>query len=290
MQNPSPLRYPGGKYKLAEFIGLIIESLDMKNCTYIEPFAGGSGVALSLLLNEKVENIVINDYDKSIYSFWRAVKEQPDSLIALIEDTPVTIEEWYHQKEIYVSSASYSIEFAFATLFLNRTNRSGILTAGPIGGHSQSGVWKLDVRFNKNVLINKIRNISNYRSGIHVYNKDIISLLKRYTTKFGNNAFYYFDPPYYNKGQKLYKNFFNPNDHKRICNVITKEITAPWIMTYDDVEEIEKLYNGHSIKRFDLTYSAANKGIASELMIFSKPCICPTEELLAQNKIKINLR
>ena len=55
MQNLSPLRYPGGKSKLADFIGLTIQNLNMPNCTYIEPFAGGSGVALSLLLNGIVE-------------------------------------------------------------------------------------------------------------------------------------------------------------------------------------------------------------------------------------------
>lgn len=290
MANPSPLRYPGGKYRLAGFIGLVIQNLGLENCTYIEPFAGGAGVALSLLLNGVVDRIVINDYDKAVYSFWRAIKQDPFALIKQIEDTPVTIEEWYKQKDIYCSAKAYSLELAFATLFLNRTNRSGILNAGPIGGYSQAGNWKLDVRFDKEALISKIQVIAEHRKCISVYNKDIISLLRNYAASFGNNVFYYFDPPYYNKGQKLYKNFFIHQDHQRIHDVISNSIASPWIMTYDDVNEIAELYSDYAMRRFDLTYSAANKGSASELMFFSDIQGCPSEEQLKNNKISINFR
>lgn len=290
MPNPSPLRYPGGKARLANFIGIAIQNLGIPNCTYVEPFAGGAGVALSLLLSGTVENIVINDYDKAIYSFWRAIKQEPGALIQKIWDTPLTIDEWRRQKEIYQTSTAYSLDLAFATLFLNRTNRSGILNAGPIGGYSQSGDWKLDVRFDKDAIISKIATIAERKKNIAVYNKDIISLLRNYTTAWGNNVFFYFDPPYYNKGQKLYKNFFTHYDHKRIRDVIVQEIVSPWIITYDDVSEIENLYADFTIQRFDLTYSAANKGTASELIIFSDTQWCPTQEQLANSKISINLR
>ena len=290
MINPSPLRYPGGKNRISGFIGLVIQNLHMTNCTYIEPFAGGAGVALSLLLNGTVENIIINDYDKAIYSFWRAIKQEPSSLINLIENTPVTIDEWHRQKNIYLSSTSYSLELAFSTLFLNRTNHSGILNAGPIGGYSQSGEWKLDVRFDKESLIKKIQAIAEHRQNITIYNKNIISLLRNYSHSFGSNVFFYFDPPYYNKGQQLYKNFFTHQDHQKIRDVIVQEITAPWIITYDDVDEIADLYADFEKRRFDLTYSAANKGKASELMIFSDINSCPTQQQLDENNITINLR
>lgn len=290
MSNPSPLRYPGGKYRLAGFIQLAIQNLNMPYCTYVEPFAGGAGVALSLLLDGTVNRIVINDYDKAIYSFWRAVRQEPASLIDLIQNTPVTIDEWHRQKEIYSTSNAYSLDLAFATLFLNRTNRSGILNAGPIGGFAQDGEWKLDVRFDKEAIITKIELIAKERERITVYNKDIISLLHNYVPHLGDNLFFYFDPPYYNKGQKLYKNFFTSQDHKRICNVITNEITSPWIITYDDVSQIAEMYSGYEMRRFDLTYSAANKGTASELMFFSDIVSCPTQWQLENSRIKINLR
>lgn len=290
MPNPSPLRYPGGKNKLSQFMSTVIKNMNFDTCTYIEPFAGGAGIALSLLLDGTVDRIVINDYDKAIYSFWRSIKEEPDELKKRIHNTPITIDEWYKQKDIYVKSKSYSLDLAFATLFLNRTNHSGILNAGPIGGYAQDGDWKLDVRFNKDKIIDKIEKIAKHRNKITVYNKDIISLLTNYAPRFAGNQFYYFDPPYYNKGQELYKNFFNANDHKRIRDKIANEIMAPWIITYDDVDEIVKLYNNYSVKRFELTYSVANKGTATELMIFSDDKNCPTSEQIKQEKIKINLR
>ena len=288
--NPSPLRYPGGKYRLADFISLVIQNLNIEDCTYVEPFAGGAGVALSLLLNGTVNRIVINDYDKAIYSFWRAVKQEPSSLIDLIRATPITVEEWHKQKEIYSSSTTYSLELAFATLFLNRTNRSGILNAGPIGGYTQDSNWKIDVRFDKEAIIEKIEAIAKVRNRISVYNKDIISLLRNYAPSFDGNVFYYFDPPYFNKGQKLYKNYFTPRDHQRICSVIADEINAPWIITYDDVPQIAEMYAQYVMRHFDLTYSAANKGKAAELMIFSDAQSCPTPQQLNEEKIRINLR
>lgn len=262
----------------------------MENGTYIEPFAGGAGVALSLLLDDCVENIVINDYDKAIYSFWRAVKQDSGKLLDKIMNTPVTIDEWYRQKEIYTHAQAYSVDLAFATLFLNRTNRSGILTAGPIGGYKQAGEWKLDVRFDKTKLIEKITKIAEKKERIRVYNKDILSLITRYIPKYGDNIFIYFDPPYYNKGQKLYENFFVSEDHRKIKEAIIKHITVPWVITYDSVNEIRTLYADYDIKKFDLTYSAANKGTASELMIFSDSTFCPSDEQIKSNKITINLR
>ena len=267
MANPSPLRYPGGKNRLSSFIALSIANSGIHDCTYIEPFAGGAGVALALLLDGTVSRIVINDFDKAIYSFWRAVKESPNDLIKRIDRTPVTIDEWHKQRKIYSDATAYSVDLAFATLFLNRTNRSGILSAGPIGGYKQDGDWLLDVRFNKEAIISKISVISTLKDYISVYNKDIISLLKNYIQKHNDNIFLYFDPPYYNKGQKLYKNFLTPADHEKIRDVIIQEIDAPWIMTYDDVNEIHELYHTYVIKTFDLTYSVANKGTASEIMI-----------------------
>jgi len=290
MASYSPLRYPGGKNKISGFIKVVLENLTQETTTYIEPFAGGAGVALSLLLDGSVENVVINDYDKAIYSFWRAIKDNPEELICQIEDAPLTIDEWHKQKEIYKKSTSYSIDLAVAALFLNRTNRSGILTAGPIGGYAQCGDWRLDARFNKKEIISRINKISEYKSQIRVYNKDIISLISHYVPKCDSGLFIYFDPPYYNKGQKLYKNYFTPSDHQRIRDCIKQEIDVPWMMTYDDVDPIQDLYQEYTIRKYDLIYSVANKGTASELMIFSDESVCPPKSLLDESGVNINLR
>ena len=201
---------------------------------------GGAGVALSLLLNDTVHDIVINDYDKAIYSFWRAIKEDGERFIDLINNTSVTIDEWKRQKDIYLNSRIYSLELGFATFFLNRTNRSGILTAGPIGGYEQKGVYKIDARFNKETLTKRIQEIIKKKSNIHIYNKDIRRFITSIIPKCGDNSFVYLDPPYYNKGQQLYKNFLTPEDHAQIANLIFNNIKCCLLYTSNRTEASRK--------------------------------------------------
>lgn len=277
--NYSPLRYPGGKSKIAPLIRLSIQQAGLNNATYIEPFAGGAGVALALLLEGTVNQIVINDYDKAIYSFWRALKESPQELIKLIEQTPLTIEEWKHQKEIYCTqNKRYSLELGFAAFYLNRTNRSGILNAGPIGGYDQEGNYKLDARFNRETLIQRIQGIIQHRTRIVVYNKEIRSFITKTMPKYNNNSFAYFDPPYYKKGQRLYKNFLVPTDHESIANCIAENVECQWIITYDDVPELRDIYGDYVQRQYNLTHSVSNKGKGSEIIIFKSVELMPPDE------------
>ncbi len=286
LKSLSPLRYPGGKSKISDLVKLIIQKADVDG-TYIEPFAGGAGVALYLLLNNIVNDIVINDYDKAIYSFWRAIKEDGKKFMDLIDSTPITINEWKKQKEVYSNSKSYSLELGFAAFFLNRTNRSGILTAGPIGGYEQNGSYKIDVRFNKETLKKKIQEIIKRKNSIHIYNKDIRSFITSVIPKYEDNSFVYLDPPYYNKGQQLYKNFLTHDDHAQIANLIFENIRCPWIVSYDNVDDIARLYENYCTKQFEVNYSAANTGKSSELMIFGENNLCPTEEEMKDICIKL---
>ena len=181
--NYSPLRYPGGKTKMLPIIKLMINKSN-HNATYVEPFAGGAGVALGLLFKGCVNDIVINDFDKSIYSIWRAILTESDKLIYLIKHTPISIEEWYKQRSIYKNqNKRYSLELGFAALYLNRTNRSGILNAGPIGGLNQNGKYLIDARFNKEELIKKIKRIVSYKNKIKLYNCEISTFLKNIMPK-----------------------------------------------------------------------------------------------------------
>ncbi len=277
--NYSPLRYPGGKSKIAPLIRLIIEKTGSSDITYIEPFAGGAGVALSLLIEGVVDQVVINDYDKAIYSFWRALKEAPQELIDLIEHTPLTIDEWKHQKDIYsTQNKRYSVELGFAAFYLNRTNRSGILSAGPIGGYNQTGNYGMDARFNRDALIGRIQEIAKYKSQIVVYNKEIRSFISGVIPKYQANAFVYFDPPYFENGQRLYKNFFSPTDHTDIALSIINGVNCPWVITYDDVPELRGIYSNYVQRRYNLNYSAANKGKGSEIIIFKDSYLLPPSD------------
>ena len=287
----SPLRYPGGKGKLAPFMGLMINKMNIKNGTYIEPFAGGAGVALMLLMEGYVDDIVINDYDKAIYSVWRAIISEPENLVDRILDTPINIDEWKKQKEIYVEqNKKYSLDLAFATFFLNRTNRSGILKGGPIGGFEQTGNYGIDARYNAEKLVERIRAVAKYKKHIKVYNKEIVSFIESVLPNYGQNSMTYFDPPYFNKGPELYKNFFDKEDHAKIAQLILNGVPGNWIITYDDTPEIIELYKQQCIRGYDLNYSAANTGKSSEVIVFNDNKFCPTNQELLNQKININLR
>ncbi|CAD7288255.1 DNA adenine methylase [Campylobacter suis] len=270
----SPLRYPGGKSKLTDFVYNTIKINNIKNPIYCEPFCGGSGVAINLLLKNKVDKIILNDYDIAIYSFWKAVLDDTKKLGQKIISTPITIQEREKQKQIYKELSSkkeYSIDLAFATLFLNRTSISGIIKGGVIGGKEQKGKYKIDARFNKEKVLEKINNISNLKEKIELFNIDcnafIDVYLKNHVNK--NSLFIFFDPPYYKQGKNLYTNFFNHEDHQILGTAIKKLDDLLWILTYDNAPEIYNIYKDYSPKKYKLQYSAKNKIKETELFFSS---------------------
>ena len=287
----SPLRYPGGKGKLVEFMKYMIEQLGHSGGTYIEPFAGGAGVAIELLLRGIVDKIVINDYDKGIWSFWRAVLTETDRFTAELAVVPLTMEEWYRQRDICLKrNDKYSFELGFATFYMNRTNHSGIIKGGVIGGTNQSGSWKMDARFNREELIRRIENIAKRRSDIKLYNKDIDKFITRYIPLYEEDALAYFDPPYFKKGKQLYMNYFQLEDHIRIERAIREHVTCDWVITYDNAPEIQDIYRNYSMRLYDLNYSISSKCKASELMIFKDGIEVPRDEERQRQRIKLNLR
>ena len=286
----SPLRYPGGKGKLEPFMELLIRQTGHLGGTYIEPFAGGAGIALELLEKEIVGDIVINDFDKGIYSFWRAILSDTDRFINDIRNIGLSIDEWNRQRQIIDNCNRYSYELGFATFYLNRTNRSGIIKGGVIGGAEQNGNWRMDARFNRESLIERIIKIARRKKNIHLYNKDVNSFIQNYLPRYQQNAFVYFDPPYFGKGKQLYLNFFSYDDHVRIQKMIANQVNCDWVITYDDVQEIAVIYQNHILKRFDLNYSAAVKRKASEIIIFRRQDMIPTDDQMQRSGICVNLR
>lgn len=287
----SPLRYPGGKGKLASFMEYMIDQLGHRGGTYIEPFAGGAGIAMELLLRNVVSRIVINDYDKAIWSFWKAILTETDRFVEEIRTVPLTVDEWQKQHEILVTqNDKYSFELGFAAFYLNRTNRSGIIKGGVIGGQEQAKDWKMDVRFKREELVTRIQRIAARKKDIKLYNKDVNSFIKNYVPLYEENALIYFDPPYFRKGQQLYMNFFNYKDHVRIEQEIREHVNCDWIITYDYEPQIEEIYHNYNLRLYDLNYSVSTKRKASELMIFKDGIFIPSDEELNSKKINIHIR
>lgn len=267
---PSPLRYPGGKTSIWPLISKIITTNELSKGNYCEPYAGGCGLALTLLFKGYVHTLHLNDLDRSIWCFWDAILNRTDDFIKRIESTEVTIDEWYKQREIQQNKESAGdFDLAFSSFFLNRTNRSGvILKSGVIGGLAQDGKYKLDCRFTKSGLIEKIRRIEKYKHRINLYNLDAIEFIQQTDNELQGTTLYCIDPPYFVKGSTLYTNFYNPEDHAKIANVLN-DLNRSWILTYDNTPKIQELYNEKRQYRFNLNYSAAHKRVGTELLILS---------------------
>jgi len=271
----SPLRYPGGKSKLTPFIDNVLYNNQFSNPIYIEPFAGGAGIALNLLLSNKVSEIYLNDKDISIYSFWQTILRNKNKLIDKIFKTPITIDEWLKQRDIQTNKIKHNqFDIAFSTLFLNRTNRSGIIKAGAIGGKSQSSFWKLDARFNKETIVNRIEMIHAKKKQIKVFNEDAIEFINSKIIHLPRKqSLIYFDPPYYNKGNQLYMNFFEHNDHLKIATYI-KTLKHKWIVSYDDTPEIKEMYKYvKNTKNIFTRYSAGKSSLGKEILFASNKLI-----------------
>lgn len=280
MEFLSPLRYPGGKAKVADFVQCLIKENALLDGTYVEPYVGGGSVALSLLFNEYVRDIYINDKDISIYAFWYSVLHESEAFCKLIKDTPINVETWHELKEIQSNKENADLlNLGFSTFFLNRTNRSGILKAGVIGGYDQTGNYKIDARFNKDDLIKRIQRIADYADRIHLSNEDAVTLAQRLNNELEHNTLFYLDPPYYVKGKGLYMNYYNDDDHKDIANVIGGIQNHKWIISYDNVDFIANLYSKYRQETFELNYSASNSGKGKEIMIFSDNLVIPNHKL-----------
>lgn len=290
--NFSPLRYPGGKNRLAPFIGKICSDNGL-NYHYVEPYSGGASVALFLLFENIVSQITINDKDRSIFAFWNAVLNQTDAICEMIDNTPITIDEWKKQKEIQSKKdCADLLELGFSTLFLNRTNRSGIIKAGVIGGYSQEGNYKLDCRFNKEDLIKRINKIAERKGNISLYNDDALDLMDRITENNDNldRTLFYFDPPYYEKGSSLYMNYYKKSHHQIVSEKIKNLINVKWLVSYDDNPVIKELYSDCATLVYSLIHTAAQAKEGNELLFLSQGIIFDEARSPLKYKLKKNTK
>lgn len=267
MNQLSPLRYPGGKARVSNFMRLVILLNGLQGGEYAEPYAGGAGVALNLLFGGYVSRILINDSDPAIFAFWQMVTSRAEELCDFVESVDLTVDEWHRQRDAYQHPDTGSFDRACAAFYLNRTNRSGIIKGGGIiGGLAQTGKWKMDARFNRTDLAARIRRIGTRSSDIEVSGLDALEFLRSLPAE--TPLLCYLDPPYYHKASDLYANYYQPGDHRAVANAVN-QLSCPWIVSYDNVSEIRSLYGGHNDIRYDLRYTARDRYDGKEIMFFS---------------------
>jgi len=242
----NPLRYPGGKRFLVDYVAGLIKVNNMTGTTIHEPFAGSAAVSLEMLNRGLVERAVLVEKDPLIYSFWRSVVERPEELCARIDDLKINMDTWNTLSSLRNrdNPLGDTLELGLAGLFFNRTNYSGIIMANPLGGKTQSSGYSLDCRFNKERVMEQIIAVARFRDQITVEWADAIRYLqgnRRAMTE--GNHFVYVDPPYYEKGQSLYRYYFTDVNHENLA-MLLQGCTFPWLLSYDNHPFIQDLYFG----------------------------------------------
>lgn len=267
----SPLRYPGGKGKLSKFMAAVVRANRVADGRYIEPYAGGAGIAWELLITGVVRRVLINDISPSLFAFWTSVLRHTDDLCQRIRDVPLSVEEWDRQKEIFRNPKDVStIDLGLSFFYLNRTNRSGILNGGIIGGRKQEGKWRMDARFNRENLIHRITKIAECAGRIEVTCADAVEFLRGQSDDLSEKDLIYLDPPYFAKGRMLYYDAYKPDDHAAVAEVLADMEGPRWVVSYDDVETIRSLYSFARHRKYTIGYSARRRTRGHEVMFFSK--------------------
>jgi DNA adenine methylase len=270
MRNASPLRYPGGKSALSGVLAKIRNLNELGNRSIAEPFAGGAGASLSLLYLEEANHIYINDADPAIHDFWWSLLNRSQGFLKMLSKKRASMAEWHRQRDEYRCRQGISrLRRGFATFYLNRCNRSGIImNGGPIGGLDQTGQWKIGARYNKSDLQHRCEKIVEYRERINVSPLDGIQFIE---TMNAAETFFFIDPPYFEKGQTLYLNAANDRYHAELADQLHDMRNDAWALTYDDCAEIRRLYRGWAnIRPFKLRYVASTRRKGSEILI--TPC------------------
>lgn len=283
----SPLRYPGGKNCIFPFMSQLFYENNLLGTSYAEPYAGGAGLALHLLLEGYVRKIYINDLDPNIFLFWKAVLNRTNELCDWIASVPIDLDTWRYYKDIYKKGIEMDeFEIAKSTLYLNRTNISGVLDAGPIGGYPQTAKYKIGARFNKGDIIKKIRLIESRKQDILLSNYDGIEFIKSLNRK-RSDFFIYLDPPYVEKGHFLYMNCFEKKDHIQLSKFVSK-INKHWMVSYDMNELVINSYSNWNMIQYRLLQCTSNC-MKNEILVFSDGLrFSESMKQLAESKIIVS--
>lgn len=290
MKTISPLRYPGGKARISDFMEDLILLNNQENCVLYEMYAGGAGASLNLLFSDMVAEIVLNDLDYHIYAFWYSILNRTDEFVNMINSVKVDVKTWNEQKKIYLEPEGYDIlEVGFSSFFLNRSNRSGVFNAGPIGGKEQNGNYKIDVRFNKSNLIKRIELIASKRDRITVTNRESIEFLAEILQMDRDKNFIFLDPPYYVQGENLYFNFYEDKNHEELSTLLNLNNDKNWFLTYDNCDRIKELYLSNKKAYLPMSYTLQSKVKAKEVMVFSDSLSIPKQLRMGKTNTLLNI-
>ena len=269
MKLTNPLRYPGSKASFASSVGAFVTACGYTGFEIVEPFAGSASVSIDLVSSGVCSKAILIERDPLLYAFWSAVFFDTRRLCNRINKLSIDLGTWHDLRPLLAinSPDEYElIDLAVAGLFFNRTNFSGVLHAGPIGGQQQKSVYKVNCRFNKDDLIARIRAIAKLQNRVEVIFSDALGFLETQKEAVNQNRFYYVDPPYFVQGEKLYRYSFELSQHKQLAKVLS-ELKAPWLLSYDRHPVIEMLYERYASSGFKFKYSSKIRKVEREFLV-----------------------
>jgi len=275
----NPLRYPGSKRALVDYIEELLIDNHLDGCRFTEPYAGSAAVGIELLQRNIINTLILCEKDILLFAFWECVFRKTKALCKKIADTPITIKTWKelniyrHEKKITKNNL---LNLGFAGLFYNRTNFSGILNANPIGGIGQNSKYDISCRFNKQKIIDTIKTIAEYKNFVEVYYDDALNFISSQNFHFvKQKCFVYFDPPYFEKGSQIYRHYYSKQEHIKLSIFVKTMKNTDWLISYDDAPFICNLYNDDKTQYRPLfiDYSCATKirNRGKELLISNLP-------------------
>lgn len=244
----SPLRYPGGKSRVAKKISNLIPEFD----EYREPFLGGGSVFIyqKQLFPDRI--FWINDVYFELFNFWKISQKD---IVSLVEKVLHLKAKFQNGKDLhrylnFNQSKFTNLEKAASFFIFNRITFSGTTLSG---GYSESAFLG---RFTKSS-IERLKPLDTILEDAQITNFDYKNLVNRS----GKNVFIYLDPPYFSaKESKLYGkrgNLHSNFDHKEFAKVM-KGCKHKWLITLDDCVYIRELFSFAKIKPLEFAYGMRN--------------------------------
>lgn len=256
----SLFRYPGGKTWLVPHVRNWLASLPNKPEEFIEPFAGGGIVGLSVVFEDLADRITLVELDESIAAVWRVVLNgKAKQLATRILNFQVSLEA---VREILDSQPTALLDQAFATIVRNRMQRGGIMAPGASlmkSGESGKGLMS---RWYARTLHDRVLEISKRKARISFIHGDGLAVMRETASR--KDVAYLIDPPYTVAGRRLY--LHSELDHNELFRLASK-LRGDFLMTYDDAPAVRKLAEKFGFDTQTVAMKNAHHTVMKELLI-----------------------
>jgi DNA adenine methylase len=263
----SPFRYPGGKTWLIPYIRQWLTSIEKQPAIFIEPFAGGSIVGLTVAFEGLAEHVVLVELDKQVAAVWQTIIEgEAEWLAERILSFDVTLQS---VQDVLSLETMDTREEAFRTILKNRTYHGGILAPGSSlikNGENGKG---LKSRWYPETLAKRIRAIGRIRDRFTFIYGDGISVMQGYARR--KRAAFFIDPPYTagganskRAGKRLYTH--HEIDHELLLST-TERAAGDVLLTYDDSPDVRNLVERHSFEIKCVAMKNTHHAKMTELLI-----------------------